>query len=702
MANPESKFVVSAENRASPTLQKVAKEFDGLSSAATRTGVAFKAFAATTAAALGSAFSLAAIKATVDRLDDLSKAAQRAGMSSEAFSQLAYAGELADVSMQDLQGSMGKLAKAQGDAARGTAEQANAFKALGIEYKNADGTLRATNDVFLDFADRFQELQGSPEIVAVGMTLFGRSFQNLIPLLKDGSAGLKAAGDEAKLFGLVLDAQTGARAEAFNDNLTRMGSQLRGFAQIVTTEALEPAVQFTDELVKIGVAALNAEGGVRDLAADGTLKSWAQTGAVALATIGESLVFLGKAAYTVAGSFRAVWADIEVASAASRNLFGGFLFESNRKALQDALKTREGVVRDANERLLDLINYDGAKLSRALRESFANTGTTALATGGAPSAAQSEAAKRLEALRKLLESLRSGGSGGKKADGAPIDMTDAQRTLLAAIKLYEDIDKRAKDYGLTLEWLDRLYFDGAISVGQYDAAMQQLTKSSETFGADGEKALDDLAAKWKDLIDPTREYQRQLDEIRKLVATGNLSKDQGIAAEFEVESKRNDEMLGGMADKTKEAGDAARELGLTFQSAFEDAIIEGKKFSDVLAGIGQDLLRLTIRKSITEPAANWLSSALNLGSLFGPGKASGIDFVPYDNYPALLHRGERVVPSIEASKGTRSGPVVQQSITIEGDISDARAAQLARRFEASTIAAIRRANQSGESSLIGL
>lgn len=680
MANRESKFVVSAENRASPTLQKVAKEFDGLGSAATRTGVAFKAFAATTAAALGSAFSLAAIKATVDRLDDLSKAAQRAGMSSEAFSQLAYAGELADVSMQDLQGSMGKLAKSQGDAARGTAEQANAFKALGIEYKNADGTLRATNDVFLDFADRFQELQGSPEIIAVGMQLFGRSFQNLIPLLKDGSAGLKATGEEARLFGLVLDAETGRRAEAFNDNLTRMGSQLRGFAQIVTTEALEPAVQFTDELVKIGVAALNAEGGVRDLAADGTLKSWAQTGAVALATIGESLVFLGRAAHTVAGSFRAVWADIEVASAASRNLFGGFLFESNRKALQDALKTREGVVRDANERLLDLINYDGAKLSRALRESFANAGATATATGGAPSAAQSEAAKRLEALRKLLESLRSGGSGGKKAARfEQADLTDEQRTLIAAIGLYTDIEKRAKDYGLTLEWLDRLYFDGAISVGQYDAAMQQLTKSSQTFGADGEKVLDDLAAKWKDLIDPTREYQRQLDEIRKLVATGKLSKDQGIAAEFEVESKRNDDMLGGMADKTKEAGDAARELGFTFQSAFEDAIIEGKKFSDVLAGIGQDLLRMTIRKSITEPAANWLSSALNLGSLFGGAKshATGLDYVPYDNYPAILHKGERVQTAAEARRGGSGAPMTfAPTLNVYGEMSRSQEARL--------------------------
>lgn len=187
--------------------------------------------------------------------------------------------------------------------------------------------------------------------------------------------------------------------------------------------------------------------------------------------------------------------------------------------------------------------------------------------------------------------------------------------------------------------------------------MQTLREEAEQFFdrrlpqllADDDERLRASADAWRDVIDPMRAYQRQLEEIRALVKSGDLSPEEGIAAEFEVESRRNDDMLKGMGESAKEAGDAARELGLTFQSAFEDAIISGKKFSDVLAGIGQDLLRLVIRKSITEPAANWLSSALNLGSLFG--KASGIDFVPYDNYPALLHRGERVVPAIEAGKG---------------------------------------------------
>ena len=66
-------------------------------------------------------------------------------------------------------------------------------------------------------------------------------------------------------------------------------------------------------------------------------------------------------------------------------------------------------------------------------------------------------------------------------------------------------------------------------------------------------------------------------------------------------------------EKSVEAKDAARELGLTFQSAFEDAIVGGNKLSDVLKGLAQDLTRLVIRKSITEPlaaaASDFISSA---------------------------------------------------------------------------------------------
>ncbi|MBB1060431.1 hypothetical protein [Marilutibacter spongiae] len=204
-------------------------------------------------AAIGAAFVagatlvVTALKQSIDHMDELSKAAQRAQMPTEQFSQLAYAGSLADVAVEDLTKSMGKLAKAQGDAARGLTEQVDGFKALGIEFKNADGSLRPTYEVFLDFADAFQKHRGSPEIMALGMQVFGRSFQNLIPLLKDGRAGLEAMADESDRLGQTITTEAGQAAEAFNDNLTRLKGAATGLANAVASDLLPDLEALTDE-----------------------------------------------------------------------------------------------------------------------------------------------------------------------------------------------------------------------------------------------------------------------------------------------------------------------------------------------------------------------------------------------------------------------------------------------------------------------
>lgn len=53
--------------------------------------------------------------------------------------------------------------------------------------------------------------------------------------------------------------------------------------------------------------------------------------------------------------------------------------------------------------------------------------------------------------------------------------------------------------------------------------------------------------------------------------------------------------------------DAFRDLGLSFTSAFEDAVVAGSKFSDVLKGLFDDITRIAIRRSVTEPLGDLVS-----------------------------------------------------------------------------------------------
>lgn len=66
---------------------------------------------------------------------------------------------------------------------------------------------------------------------------------------------------------------------------------------------------------------------------------------------------------------------------------------------------------------------------------------------------------------------------------------------------------------------------------------------------------------------------------------------------------------------TERVDDTARQLGLTFSSAFEDAIIKGEDFRTVLKGIEADIARIIIRKAITEPMANAFNG-IDFGKIF--------------------------------------------------------------------------------------
>lgn len=213
------------------------------------------------AAVAGVAALAASLQVTINGLDELSKSAQKVGITTEELSKLAYAGELADVSLETLVGSLGKLTKAQAAALDGTSKQAKVFEALGIAVKDADGNLRSSSQVLADFAEKFQQLGGSPEAIAAGFQIFGKSFQELIPLLKDGRAGIEGAADELERFGGVISTETGQAAEEFNDNLSRLKVQFQAIFAQVAQQVLPTLVQLTKDLsdvAKQGNLASNA------------------------------------------------------------------------------------------------------------------------------------------------------------------------------------------------------------------------------------------------------------------------------------------------------------------------------------------------------------------------------------------------------------------------------------------------------------
>ena len=182
------------------------------------------------------------VKAAADYGDQLDNMAQRTGVAVEELSRLQYAAKLSDTSTEALSKGIGNLSKLMVGAAAGGAESGALFERFGISLRNADGTMRSTTEVLYDLSDVFTAMPDGPEKTAMAMDFFGKKLgQELIPLLNQGGAGLRAMGDEAERLGLVLNSAQAKAAADFNDNLDRLGQLSRGVA-VSIGNALIPAL----------------------------------------------------------------------------------------------------------------------------------------------------------------------------------------------------------------------------------------------------------------------------------------------------------------------------------------------------------------------------------------------------------------------------------------------------------------------------
>src|SRR5690606_16219593 len=310
----------------------------------------------------------------------------------------------ADVSIQDLQSSMGRLAKAQGDAQRETSIQARVFEALGIATKDAEGNLRSTHDVLLDFADSFKELKGSPEIMAAGMNLFGRSFQNLIPLLKDGSQGLRDAGIEAEQLGLVLSTEAGQQAEEFNDDITRLQSALTGMWREVARQVLPNLLAMTNQFV--------------DAAKEGdTMREVADGVATALRAVADTASLFNKLIDAL-GKVRSVLQDIEHFGNSVNSFWSQNIGARVRAALPDWMYAPIG----------------GGSISGVSTPRPAAPAQEFGPTLGAPLTPAERATAESGRLKALRDAL--GGGGGNKPGGGK---SEAEREAERVQKAYESL-----------------------------------------------------------------------------------------------------------------------------------------------------------------------------------------------------------------------------------------------------------------------
>ena len=589
--------------RASKTAQKRMKEIEAT---AKKTGAAIGA-----ALVAGAGAAAVALKSAIDRADELSKTAQKIGITTESLSTLSYAAQLADVDIGALQGGLNRLTKAQGEAAEGNKDLAALFDALGVSYKNADGTLRNADETFRDLARALDRLPDGATKTKAAIDLLGKFGANLIPLTK----GLEEAEERARRLGLELSGEAGRNAEAFNDQLSDLKLMVTALSTAVASELLPDLIK----LVR-GFQDATEEGG--------GFASSASTIAGAIRGIGEAAAITFNVIKTMTLGIVGLTASVAGFLATYTPIGRLATNDSQRQAIDDLAAVSLAGAGEARDRVLNgapqgVSPFSGSRKGR----------------GEATRDATLEAIREAEAERAVADSYGASERAAAAAAAAKAGIAAANREAAAAAREAEEAQRR--ETKAAEELLKRQH-----------EQMEELQRLASEERQEMKRA--------KEIVDQT------LADIAfetKLIGLNNLEREKAIAlryANVEAASAEGQAISAALdeLDKTQRIAEGMDVVRESTRGLFQD-LMDGSKsakdaFKDFVANILDGIAQI-VAQNLTEQllgsfgstgggaSGGWLSGLF--GAFFGGARASGGPVYPGRAYLVGEEGPELVVPS---------------------------------------------------------
>jgi hypothetical protein len=320
--------------------------------------------------------------------------------------------------------------------------------------------------------------------------------------------------------------------------------------------------------------------------------------------------------------------------------------------------------------------------------------------------------REAQAIRDALIQQGIGGTGDEFGAAAMVGATqpailEAQiKALREQIPIYDELRKAAADRtqeereqgwqldGILEKQRERRRIEEEAARAREEASKRLLADVTSL-----ENALDPLTAATRRWADQQALLAQALDaaiisqeRYNELVAMSDEA--------FRKATEKQTEYLTGIERQTRQNENLARDLGFTFQSAFEDAILRGEKLRGVLAGIAQDLARIVMRQTVTEPMARLVMGGLSAasswlfggapGDIRGPGGSTSIPFGgpralggPVEAGSAYLvgEQGPELFMPAQSGRiipnGQTGGTVVNQTINISVGVAQTVRAEIA-------------------------
>lgn len=371
-------------------------------------------------------------QAQADVIDSTSKMSARLGMTYGELAGLAYAGDLAGVSMDTIGKAATKIDIAFVKAAQGSETAQAGFAAVGLSLAELQGLSSAER--FSAITDAIAGLPTEAERAAAAVKLFGRAGAEMLPLFSGGAGSIREATDEAQRFGLALTGAQGRDVEEMNDSFSKVSAAIGGIVQQVTA-SLAPSITaiaktFTDFVGSMGGANIGQAIGDGILAAARYMAGVGDAIIGGLSTVGEYLTFVagnwsavfdsvGRLGSLLAGVARA-WAGSILTVLGGAAGIVGLISKTAKGASDSIINAARGQFAAAGQ------NFEGA------------FGTSAPGSGPLTTALDAALAKTQFSREQVDQAarLRIGGAAGELAPAA---------TAAARMQELKAVDSRSKE-----------------------------------------------------------------------------------------------------------------------------------------------------------------------------------------------------------------------------------------------------------------
>lgn len=240
------------------------------------------------------------IEGVISSAAGLQQLSERTGAAVETLSGLAAVAKLSGTDTDQLAVGLQKLSKTLVDARDGGAKSVEAFRAIGVSTAEIKG-LKA-EDAFQLIAKRLNEYADGAEKTAVTQQLLGKAGANLLPVLKDladtGDLQVKVTAEQARL------------ADEYEKNLIRLNAAQNAIFKTIGMELLPVLNAFSKALLDSATSSNGLKGAVGDLAKDGSIRSFAEGAAQALAFVIDEFDLLSRLAQVAGKTIGAVAAGV--------------------------------------------------------------------------------------------------------------------------------------------------------------------------------------------------------------------------------------------------------------------------------------------------------------------------------------------------------------------------------------------------------